>query len=158
MRKHLFTICLSLLLLIVIIQISFAENSAKQEINWYSYDKGIAAGKAKDKKIFLHFYADWCAYCKIMNNKTFRDASVVDYLNKNFISIKVNSDQERELAQKYRVRGLPTNWFLKKTDEKIASRPGYIPPSEMILYLKFIYTDSYQKMTLKDFIANRDIQ
>jgi len=158
MRKYLLPICLSSLLLIVIIQISFAENTTKQAINWYSYDKGIAAGKAEDKKIFLHFYADWCAYCKIMKNKTFKDASVVDYLNKNFISIKVNSDRERELAQKYRVRGLPTNWFLKETNEKIASRPGYIPPSEMILYLKFIYTDSYQKMTLKDFIANRNIQ
>ena len=158
MRKFLLTICLSSLLLILVIQISYAENTAKHEINWYSYDKGIAAGKAEDKKIFLHFFADWCAYCKIMKNKTFKDASVVSYLNKNFISIKVNSDQERELAQKYRVRGLPTNWFLKETDEKIASRPGYIPPSEMILYLEFIQTDSYQSMTLKNFIKNRNLQ
>ncbi len=158
MRKYLFTICLSSLLFIVTIQISSAGNAAKQKIKWYSYAKGIAAGKAEDKKIFLHFYADWCGYCKIMKNKTFKDTSVVAYLNKNFISIKVNSDREKALAQKYRVRGLPTNWFLKETDEKIASRPGYIPPSEMILYLKFIHTDSYQKMTLKNFSKNRNLQ
>jgi len=156
MKKCLFTICLSSLLLIFIIQISYAENQIKPKINWYSYDKGIAAGKTEDKKIFLHFYADWCGYCKIMNNKTFKDDSVVTYLNKNFISIKVNADRKRKLAQKYRVRGLPSNWFLKETDEKIASRPGYIPPTEMILYLKFIHSDSYQKMTLKNFIKNRN--
>jgi thioredoxin-related protein len=142
----------------IIIKISFAGNAAEQEINWYSYQKGIAAAKTEDKKIFLHFYADWCVYCKIMNNKTFKDTSVVEYLNKNFISIRVNSDKERELAQQYKVRGLPTNWFLMETNEKIASRPGYIPPSEMILYLKFIKTDSYQKMTLKNFMNNRNIQ
>ncbi len=157
MKKILFTICLSSLLLIPIVQISYAENTATQEINWYSYDKGITAGKAEKKKIFLHFYADWCGYCKVMNNTTFKDAAVVSYLNQNFISIKVNSDQERELAQRYKVRGLPTNWFLKETDEKIANRPGYIPPSEMILYLEFIQTGSYQKMTLKNFIDNRNL-
>jgi len=156
MKKCFFTISLPSMLLMLIIQISFPEKTTAQEINWYSYQKGIAAGKTEDKKIFLHFYADWCVYCKIMNNKTFKDASVVDYLNKNFISIRVDSDREREIARQYQVRGLPTNWFLSETNKKIAGRPGYIPPSEMILYLKYIHTDSYQKMTLNNFMNNRN--
>ena len=79
----------------------------------------------------------------------------LQYLNENFIPIKVDSDKQRALAQQYRVRGLPTNWFLQTDGEKIASRPGYISPEQMIDFLQFIHTDSYQKMSLNEFLQNR---
>lgn len=126
--------------------------AAPDRIKWYSYDEGMALGKREGKKVFLHFYANWCAYCVKMAIKTFNDPLVVNYLNKNFISIRVNADREKKLVRDYSVRGLPSNWFIGENGEKISNRPGYIPPEMLVNMLKYIQTDSYKKMTFKKFI------
>ncbi len=46
--------------------------SAK-EIAWQSFADSMVRGKSENKKIFLHFYAQWCGACTIMENKTFKD-------------------------------------------------------------------------------------
>ncbi|MBA4367147.1 MAG: thioredoxin [Desulfobacterium sp.] len=138
-----------------LIHIASATHAVSDEIQWQTYQNGIANAKSEGKKIFLHFYSTLCGYCKIMDQKTFKDASVVQYLNENFVPIKVNADQQRELAIQYRVTGLPSNWFLQTDSEKIANRPGYIAPEEMISFLKFIHTDSYKKMSLSEFLQIR---
>jgi thioredoxin-related protein len=120
-------------------------------IKWQPYDAGISKAKKEGKKIFLHFYADWCQYCHTMKKKTFTDTGIVNYLNTNFVSIKVNSDKSRAVALKYRVRGLPSNWFLAEDGEKIGNRPGYIQAGDLMTFLKFIHTNSYKKMSLGAF-------
>jgi thioredoxin-related protein len=90
-----------------------------------------------------------------MEANTFKDSSVVAYINRNFIPIKVNSDKEPKTANQYNVRGLPNTFFLSETGEKIANRPGYIPPAEMLSLLKYIGSDSYQKMSYTKFLDSR---
>jgi thioredoxin-related protein len=155
MKKNIRKKCLLLFLFLSLIHISSATHALSTEIQWQTYQNGIATAKSEGKKIFLHFYATWCGYCKIMDQKTFKDASVVQYLNENFIPIKVDADQQRELAMQYRVSGLPSNWFLQTDGEKIANRPGYISQEEMISFLQFIHTDSYKKMNLSEFLQTR---
>lgn len=123
-------------------------------IKWYPYDEGIALGLKEKKDVFLNFYANWCGYCKKMDNGTFKDSSVVAYLNENFISIKVNSDKEKRIASAYYVSGLPTSWFISKDGEKISNLPGYVPADMLMNILKYIYTDSYKKMNFRKFLDN----
>lgn len=139
-----------------LIHAAWADSAASEEINWMTYQKGVAAAKTEGKKIFLHFYASWCGYCKTMEQKTFKDASVVRYLNENFTSIKVNTDQQQNIAIQYRVRGLPSTWFLQDDGQKIANRPGYIAPKQLIGYLQFVNTDSYKKMSIREFLNNQE--
>ncbi len=123
-------------------------------INWYSYEEGMAAGKKMNKKVFLVFHADWCRYCKIMEKETFQDPAVIAYLNRNFISVSVNSDKEKNIAVKFNVRGLPSTWFISENGDRIGNRPGYISAKEMINILKYLGTDSYQNMTFKAFMKD----
>jgi len=44
-----------------------------------------------------------------MENKTFKDATVIAYRNEKFIPIKVNADREPKTSQMFRVRALPDN-------------------------------------------------
>jgi thioredoxin-related protein len=155
MKKNISKSWLLPFLIFGLIHISYTTHAIAGEIKWLTYENGITAASAEEKKIFLHFYANWCGYCKVMDKKTFKDASVVKYLNENFVSIKVNSDKQRKLAIQFRVRGLPSNWFLQNDGEKIANRPGYISPKQMISFLQFIHTDSYKKMNLKEFVQTR---
>ena len=127
-------------------------SAASGSIKWYPYKTGMELGKKENKKIFLHFWAEGCDYCKKMAKETFTDSAVIAYLNKNFISIKVNSDKERTLVSEYNVRGLPDNWFIAEKNETIGNQPGYIPPDMLLPLLRFIHTNSYQKMSYSKFL------
>jgi thioredoxin-related protein len=131
-----------------------SSTAASGGIDWYGYDEGIALSKKSDKQIFISFYADWCSYCKVMEKETFKEPSVVAYLNKNFIPVKVNSDKEQHVASLFKVRGLPDNWFISKEGEVIGHRPGFIPPETMINMLRYIHTESYKSMSFKKFMNN----
>jgi thioredoxin-related protein len=128
--------------------------SSGESVKWYSYDEGIRAGEKEGKKIFLSFYADWCTFCKKMEKETFKEPAVVKFLNRHFISVRVNTEKETEIARKHFVRGLPMTWFLEPDGEKISSLPGYIPPEMLIRILKFIQSDSYKEMTFQEYVAD----
>lgn len=121
-------------------------------IQWMSYEEGRKRGEAEKKKVFLVFNADWCRYCLQMEKETFRNPSVIAYVNRNFVPISVNSDKERGIAAKYNVMGLPSTWFIAENGDRIGNRPGYIPPQEMLSILKYIASDSYRTMSFQTFV------
>ena len=98
--------------------------SAADSIKWRSYEEGMALSKVEKKKVFLHFYADWCGFCRKMANTTFKDSTLINYLNDNFMPIMVNTDREPQTAGSYGVSGLPTTVFLTAMGEPIFSVPA----------------------------------
>lgn len=122
------------------------------QINWHKYDQGLAKSKAQNKKIFLNFHADWCRYCLKMEKETFTNGDVITYMNEHFIPIMVDSDKEKQLAGQYNVRALPTSWFLEPNQSKISTLPGYVDAKQLLNILKYINTESYKKMSFKDFL------
>ena len=102
-----------------------------KDIAWQRFSDGMARGRSENKKVFLHFYARWCGACNIMENKTFQDPAVVAYINENFTPIKVDTDQEREISQIFRIRLLPDNWFIDEDGKPIGHQPGYITPRQL---------------------------
>jgi len=117
-----------------------ASVAAAERINWQKYDKGIAFGKKEGKRVFLHFYANWCFYCQKMAKETFQDPSVIAHLNKNFIPIRVDSDKGKRTASMYNVRALPSTWFLTEKGEMIGNVPGYISSKQLLELLKRLAT------------------
>ena len=112
--------------------------AAASSIKWHSYDEGFALGKNQGKKLFIHFFAEWCGFCAEMEKKTFQDPAVVASLNTYFIPIKVNFDREKEISAIFRVQGLPDTWFITEKGEIIGHRPGYIPADQLKIILQLI--------------------
>ena len=121
-----------------------SDSASTTGIQWHSYEDGMARSKFEKKKVFIHFTADWCYYCGVMEKETFQDPVIISSLNKNFISIKVDFDKETTTSSHYRVRGLPDTIFIAENGRIIGRRPGYIPPDVMKLILNTILEQSVQ--------------
>lgn len=115
------------------------------EIQWHSYDEGMARGKFEKKKIFLHFTAGWCFYCGVMEKEAFKDPAVIASLNGNFIPIRVDYDKETDTADFYHVQGLPDTIFIAEDGQIIGRRPGYIPLAQMKLILDLVLSQRSQE-------------
>ena len=129
-------------MLIIIIIVVSAGIALSQEIQWHTYNDGLARGKFENKKVFVHFFAEWCAACKTMEKNTFSDPAIIAALNENFIAVRVDIDREVGTASMYNVRAVPDNWFIAANGEIIGNRPGYIPPDQLTNILKIILTES----------------
>jgi len=56
------------------------------------------------QNVVVDFYADWCGPCKMMDPHL---KELAEKHKDKFTVLKVNFDQSRELAQKFKIRGIP---------------------------------------------------
>jgi thioredoxin-related protein len=111
---------------------------SSNSIKWYTYKKGMDLAKKQNKKVFLHFYTNWCDYCKEMQSTTFDHRTVIRMLNTDFIAIKVNTTKDHKVAAKYNIRPVPDNWFLSADGEKIKNFLGYFEPDQFVTVLRYV--------------------
>jgi thioredoxin-related protein len=143
MKLKIYTLIILVLLFSGFIFLNISASSTPvEEIQWHSYDDGMARSKFEKKKVFLHFTAEWCHYCGVMEKETFNDSAIISSLNENFISIKVDFDTEAKTSDFYRVRGLPDTIFIAENGQIIGRRPGYIPPEVLKRILKSVLKTS----------------
>lgn len=57
----------------------------------------------------IEFYADWCGFCT-------RQEPILEELDKIWIG-RVNTDENREIAKKYKINSLPSFVLLKDGEE-----------------------------------------
>ncbi len=97
----------------------------------------------KNKITFLDVYADWCIECKLMEQKTFRDAEVENFL-KELLLIKIdvtsNSKDDLELLEYLSILGPPAYKFFGSDGIELKgySIQGYMNAEEFIKHLEEI--------------------
>jgi thiol-disulfide isomerase/thioredoxin len=112
-------------------------------ISWApSYDAAVRAARAQRKLLLVDFVADWCGYCKKLDQETYPDPQLVDYVRRELVAVRQDTDREgRSLAQKYRITSLPTILLLT-SDGQIAGRmAGFRPAPEFLRALKQMVDD-----------------
>jgi len=63
----------------------------------------------KHGKVFVDFYANWCGPCKLMSPIIDELAETLEDVN----VIKINVDENSEIAQSYGVRNIPCYLYLE---------------------------------------------
>ena len=70
--------------------------SSRDKNGWYhDWDEGMAVASKENKLIIVDFYADWCNWCKVMDEKTFSDSEIKDIFAKDWITIRLNTEDNK---------------------------------------------------------------
>jgi len=108
-----------------------------QKLNWFDGSLEDALALSGNKIIMIDFYTDWCAPCKLLDSDTFTNEEVIQYIDNNFIPIKINAESEygMPLFTKFKGTGYPMIIFLDKGKNEIDRLYGFYPPNDFILKL-----------------------
>lgn len=96
-----------------------------QEIRWYEdFDEGLAEARRTGKPMMIDFYTDWCGWCDELDKKVYTDSDIIK-LAEDFISVKIDADEDEETKEKYRVNAYPTIIFTDSQGKEISKIRGY---------------------------------
>lgn len=90
-----------------------------------SLDQALEQAKAENKLVMADFYADWCGPCRWLDEKTWTEPSVQQWLREKTIAIKINVDRESSLAARHRLEGIPALLFFQSDGREVGRIVGF---------------------------------
>src|ERR1700682_934932 len=110
-----------------------AEQSA---IRWQRWGpETFALARALNRPMLIDIGAVWCHWCHVMDQTTYADPEVVAELNRNFVPVKVDTDERPDIDAYYQnaaahltgAGGWPLTCFTT-SDGALFFAAGYLPP------------------------------
>jgi len=114
--------------------------SSSQSIQWYTYEQGMTLAKELNKPTMIDFTAKWCSWCDKLDKYTYSDEKLINLSDK-FICIKVDTDGDGPIANKFRINGIPTIIFTDPEGNEINRIVGYIDSNNLIKEMNLITAD-----------------
>jgi thioredoxin-related protein len=168
MKKVLFPLLIACLSLF---QLSANAQVDEHPVHWISLAEMQKLQETEPRKVLIDVYTQWCGPCKMMSSKTFTNAEVAEYLNKNYYCVKFDAESAdsvvfrgqtfknpnykpnttgrnsvHQFAQAMNVTAYPTLIFLNEKNEYLMPLMGYHTPSQLEIYLKVLATNDYLKI------------
>ena len=81
-----------------------------------------------NEPVFVDFYADWCGPCRMLG-------PIMDEIGKTHKVVKVNVDQEGELAMQFGIMSIPCV-ILFKAGKEAGRSIGLVPSTEILKLLE----------------------
>ncbi|WPU94766.1 thioredoxin domain-containing protein [Mucilaginibacter sabulilitoris] len=100
----------------------------------------LSLARQQHKLIFLDAYADWCAPCKLLKERTFKDPAVGAQFNRQFInaSVDVEKGEGLVLAEQYDITAYPTLLFLDSDGKVIFKSEGFVNADQLGAFAKSV--------------------
>lgn len=112
-----------------------AEEAPKKSKEVKNFDEALAAAKEHNQNIFIYFGAPWCPGCVKMKNQTLPEKEVKARLEKDFVQLIVDTDQDKTLARKFGIRGIPAYMILDKDGNILKKTSGFKDKTEFLKWL-----------------------
>ena len=100
--------------------------------DWGNYPFELA--RERNQPVILSIGAVWCYWCRVMEETTFCDPDVIQFVNSNFVCVRVDNDHRPDINSRYNVGGWPTTAFLTGHGGILAGAT-YLPPDQFISML-----------------------
>ena len=110
-------------------------NEQGKGIRWSHWSaEAFDRAQQQDKPVLLSITAVWCYWCHVMEETTYADTEVADFVNEHFVPVLVDNDHRPDVNARYNVGGWPTTAFLTPHGGYIAGAT-YLPPDQMLAML-----------------------
>jgi len=119
-----------------LIDTALSQNQKKENLNYKQLTKldEIKNLIRTNNKIMLDFTASWCEYCKLLDNTTFKDPKVKDFLQ-NYTLIKIdvseNNEEQLKIMKEFQVFAPPVLIFIDNAKE-FARITGFVNADEFL--------------------------
>ena len=122
-RKHIaFVVFMALL---AVIAASCTVAGGQGQIEWlYDWSEASSKAQAENKPIMINFYTDMCPACRKLDQETFTNEELADFLNDSFICLKSNAGRTG-LHARYGLSGVPTTIFTGQEGFEIGRIVGF---------------------------------
>lgn len=147
---------IAVLIFVIGIHVSFTLPE-KEKIQWISFEALAEQYKLNPKPIIIDVYTTWCGWCKVMDNTTYANAELSQYVNEKYYAVKLNAETKSSIIfngkkynynPNYRVNELtlyltggnlsfPHTVLLAGSDAQPAPLPGYLKPRQLEGPIKF---------------------
>jgi len=147
---------------------------AKAQVNWMSIEEVNLAMEKEPKKILVDFYTHWCGPCKMMENRTYSNEIIAEYINRNYYPVKFNAEGnekiqfngrdfsnpyyvktnrkgvQHEFPMYYGINAYPSAVFIDSDYSLITSIVGFLSPREFEPYLNLFATEKYKDIKSRE--------
>ncbi len=101
------------------------------EIRWRPWGpQAFQQAQQEDKPILLGISAVWCHWCHVMDETSYSDEQIIQFINERFVPVRVDNDQRPDVNARYNMGGWPTTAFLTPDGEVLAGMT-YVPPDQL---------------------------
>ncbi len=122
----------------------YLQQHAHNPVDWYPWgEEAFAQARRLGRPIFLSIGYSTCHWCHVMERESFEDEAIAQYLNANYIAIKVDREERPAVDSVYMTGlqiltgagGWPLSSFLTPTGQAFHAGT-YFPPAEFLQQLQ----------------------
>ncbi len=129
----------AILILVIVIELLNGQ-TYKEFADVYSYEtnyeKAYLKARKEKKNILLITVANYCSWCKKLENRVLKDIAVEKKIHKLFIPVIINKDIDK-LPEKFITNIVPMSYIVNyKTDKIIKKKAGYQKKSDFLYFIK----------------------
>lgn len=110
-------------------------------IPWSSnYAESVAKAQQESRPIIIDFTAEWCGWCKRLDEEVYADNSVETALA-NFVCLKIDVDKQPNVALAYNVQSMPRTIIINTHNEMVGDLNGFAPLGPFLEFLEGVKGD-----------------
>ena len=175
--KHIQFLTLSLCFF-SLLSISNIQAQEKVGIDWKSIEEIEVAQKENPKPVFVNLYTDWCVWCTKMDQSTYSDPKIVNYINEHFYALTFDAEGDQTVSvnnKQYNLEtvnnrkvhklawewgsvnnriGYPTIVVLDSQMGKMQAFPGFKDSDAMNSLIKYYGENIYKTRSWQDYLTN----
>ena len=116
--------------------------AAGAPLAWSGWDGDLfARAKAEKRFVILDLEAVWCHWCHVMDQTTYADPAVDEFIGEKYIAARVDQDANPDLSSRYGDWGWPATIIFAPDGTEIVKLRGYIEPQRMKALLQAVIDD-----------------
>lgn len=115
------------------------ETHSKTILNWQKWSpKVFEQAQREGRLVLLDLTAEWCQFCRKMDETSYRDPWVIDIINRSYIPVRAAEEANPDLAKRYENYGRPATVIFDGNGIEIIKRRGYLRPQWLLWLLEAV--------------------